>query len=157
MGSRKNYKASVEVGWSVPLDFFLCVFVSTSYFLTHRVDRALVPSLVTVAPVWLSVTGVFVCSHSKRRSSKALTTPVDRWHVLFHTKTGSEKSLSTGPQSESENLPGSFDWQGVSFSCSCVKSEGLTSLNVGTVCLKQEVADLDPLAEVLALERSILL
>ena len=30
MGSRKNYKASVEVGWSVPLDFFfvcyLCLF-----------------------------------------------------------------------------------------------------------------------------------
>lgn len=123
MGSRKNYKASVEVGWSVPLEFFLCVICVYFILSTNHVDWALVPSLVTVAPVWLSVIGVFVVSHNKTmllKSSHDSSGPMAR--SVSH-KTGS-RIIVHGSTVGKWEPPGSFDWQGVSFSCSCVSQKG---------------------------------
>lgn len=121
MGSRKNYKASVEVGSEV---FRFCVIVSTS---TLRVDRALVPSLVTVAPVWFSVRGVcfFYFLHSKRCSVKKPSQRQWTDGMYCFTQKQEAESLSMGPppQSESENphLPlGPLIDRRVSLSCSCV-------------------------------------
>lgn len=71
---------------------------------------------------------------------KALTTPVDRWHVLFHTKRGSRIFVHVSTTSQKVRTRRSFHWQEVSFSCSCVSQKGrLLSRENG--CLKQIVAD----------------
>lgn len=129
MGSRKNYKASVEVVSEV---FCFCVIVSSS---TLCVDRALVPSLVTVAPVWLSVRGVcFVLS--SQQTMLLLKKLSQHWRtdgMCCFTQKQEAEPLSMGPppQSESETPPpplGPLIDRRVSLSCSCIWSEGSTPL-----------------------------
>lgn len=143
MGSRKNYKASVEVGSEVFHWIFLfcvCVIVLTSFFPPTVVIELLCHLWSQLHLCGLSVTESLFVSHNKTMLlQKALTTPVDRWHVSFHTKQEAE-SLSTGPpQSESENLPVFLWLTGSEFFMLMRKSEGLTPLK--TIYLKQIVAD----------------
>lgn len=111
MVSRKNYKASVELGAEVFhwIFFFFCVIVSTLFFSTHLVDLALVPSLVTGTPVRASVMASFIvfttnCAPQVKRGRH-------RWAdgtFRFHTRQEAE-SLSAGPlQSGGRSLAASL-------------------------------------------------
>lgn len=140
MVSRKNYKASVELGAEVFhwIFFFFCVIVSTLFFSTHLVDLALVPSLVTGTPVRASVMASFIvfttnCAPQVKRGRH-------RWAdgtFRFHTRQEAE-SLSAGPlQSGGRSLAASLVDRKWVFLMLMRKSEGSNSSHVKNVCLKR--------------------
>lgn len=105
MGSRKKYKASVEVVSKV--SFFFCHY---RLDLTLFVDWALVPSLVTVKTVWS------LCRNTHCSSKGSYTTSGLMVRAVMD-KTGSSFACFTGPAlSEREKLTSQLDWE-VRFLC----------------------------------------
>lgn len=137
----KTYKASVEVGSELfhKISCFFCVCVFQCFFLFFLLTPLMCIELLCHLWSHLRQCGVFAVLTNKEcssESSRALGGPMA--HTVSH-KAGSRITVCWSTKVKEWGPLGSFDWPGVSFSCSCVNQKGRLLSGI-KLCLKQEVA-----------------
>lgn len=124
MGSRKNYKASVEVGLEVSIRFFLCVLLC----LPHSFHPPCALSSCAIfghsCTCVVVSNGVSVVFRNKRRSSKKLSQHQWTDGTYCFTQNRKQDHCPLVHHSQKVRTSWSFNWQGVSFSCSCASQKG---------------------------------